>query len=243
MDDYGTLIEKFSSLNLSVDYSEYHCQKVSTIKKQLEVEVPKFVNPTNKKRKLVMKRFPSVELSCPKYYPKPIENEYNNHSFQSSKPKHVENQENNVQEIEEQHKLKKRLSLLYTFLLTILILSIILFITPKIYITFFSDIHTSIKHENLYRLKTLIRECKAKYVYHKERNEILIDMDYFNSCINQLDNEGNSPLHIAAMKGDLTIVKILCEEGAEVNVYNKDGKKAIDLTKSSEVYEYLKSIS
>lgn len=241
MDDFGTLIEKFSSLNLSVDFNEYHCQKISTIKKKpLDIEMPKFVNPTNKKRKLVMKRFP-VSDSIPKYYSKTIDNENKAHSLQSIIPTHVEN---NLPETEdEKRKLKKRLSLLYIFMFITIILSIILFIVPKVYITFFSEMHTSIKNENLYRLNTLIKECKAKYIYNKEKNEIIIDQNYFKKCINQLDNEGNTPLHIAAMKGNLAIVKILCEEGAEVNVYNKNGKKAIDLTNSSEVYEYLESIS
>ena len=41
--------------------------------------------------------------------------------------------------------------------------------------------------------------------------------------LNELDNLGNSALHWAVMRGDIEIVKILLEAGADPNVISSDG--------------------
>jgi ankyrin repeat protein len=41
--------------------------------------------------------------------------------------------------------------------------------------------------------------------------------------LNELDELGNSPLHWAVLRGDLDMVELLLEEGADPNVMSSDG--------------------
>ncbi|WP_265033965.1 ankyrin repeat domain-containing protein [Wolbachia endosymbiont (group A) of Sicus ferrugineus] len=45
--------------------------------------------------------------------------------------------------------------------------------------------------------------------------------------VNAKDKDGNTPLHLAAMKGKIDVVKILLEYNADVNTKNNEGRTAL----------------
>lgn len=49
----------------------------------------------------------------------------------------------------------------------------------------------------------------------------------------------NTPLHIAAEKGAVDIVKLLLARGADRNIKNKNGKTAAECTADSKIREIL----
>ena len=46
--------------------------------------------------------------------------------------------------------------------------------------------------------------------------------------INALDNKGRSPLQLASESGDSATVRLLVENGAKLDVRDKDGRTALD---------------
>ena len=46
--------------------------------------------------------------------------------------------------------------------------------------------------------------------------------------------QGNTPLHLAAINGHAATCKVLLEYGADRSVLNKEGKKPIDIAKNPE---------
>jgi ankyrin repeat protein len=60
--------------------------------------------------------------------------------------------------------------------------------------------------------------------------------------LNKKDSAGWTALHLAAMRGDLSIVKVLTEAGADVKIQGKDGQTPLDVAREksqSEVVDYL----
>lgn len=61
--------------------------------------------------------------------------------------------------------------------------------------------------------------------------------------INEPNNFGNTPLMFATMLGDITIVKYLIDQGADIHIKNKEDQKAYDFSKeknNTEIIELLK---
>lgn len=56
----------------------------------------------------------------------------------------------------------------------------------------------------------------------------LIQENYL-SIINEKDRDGNTPLHLACMKGHLEAVKILVSQGSDLSITNKDNLTPLDL--------------
>lgn len=54
-----------------------------------------------------------------------------------------------------------------------------------------------------------------------------LNLNYF---LDQLDNDANSPLHLASLNGHLRIVHILVEHGANLNLKNKEGNTALEIS-------------
>ena len=52
-----------------------------------------------------------------------------------------------------------------------------------------------------------------------------------------MDVEGNTPLHLAAAKGDIDIVTMLCEAEARVDMTNNSSLTALELAKDQRVYQ------
>jgi ankyrin repeat protein len=64
--------------------------------------------------------------------------------------------------------------------------------------------------------------------------------------LDELDEDGNTALHLAAERGHLEIVKLLAEHGADHQVRNAQGQTATDVAASKAnkaVVEYLSSLS
>ena len=64
--------------------------------------------------------------------------------------------------------------------------------------------------------------------------------------VNEIDDYGNTPLHLAAEVGAVQVVKLLIQKSAKVQVKNKDGKTPLDLAKSKNrdrVIAFLQSLS
>ncbi len=59
--------------------------------------------------------------------------------------------------------------------------------------------------------------------------------------LNTPDIKGDTPLHKAAVKGDKDIVKLLLDNGAAAGIKNKEGLKAADLAKMSDVKEMIEA--
>jgi len=57
-----------------------------------------------------------------------------------------------------------------------------------------------------------------------------------------IDREGNTPLHVAAMKGQEGTVRVLCVMGARAGEKRAgDGRTAAQLAKMDEIRKYLES--
>lgn len=52
---------------------------------------------------------------------------------------------------------------------------------------------------------------------------------YWKTNINELNVDGQSPLHVSASNGRMIIARLLLKNGADVNSKNIDGKTAVDL--------------
>ncbi|CAF0808639.1 unnamed protein product [Didymodactylos carnosus] len=59
------------------------------------------------------------------------------------------------------------------------------------------------------------------------------------SIINQRNNVGDTPLHLACWKNHAPIVQMLLDSRADKNIRNQDGKLPIDLTHDSDVRSIL----
>lgn len=57
--------------------------------------------------------------------------------------------------------------------------------------------------------------------------------------VNVKDEQGKTPLILAATRGEYSVVKFLVENGAEVDAKDSDGKIALEYAKGSEVEVYL----
>lgn len=58
--------------------------------------------------------------------------------------------------------------------------------------------------------------------------------------INSKDKYCETALMIASCKGNLEIVKLLVDNGADINIKNNNGKTALDLADSEEIKEVLR---
>ena len=62
--------------------------------------------------------------------------------------------------------------------------------------------------------------------------ELLISkMNDFNISVDIFDGYGNTPLHFAAMRGNIEIAKLLIENGADINSKNKQNETPLDKAK------------
>jgi len=64
--------------------------------------------------------------------------------------------------------------------------------------------------------------------------------------INVKTIKGMTPLHVAARKGNLSVVKLLVERGADVRLKNDEGQTASDVARSEgkgDVAEWLELVS
>lgn len=68
--------------------------------------------------------------------------------------------------------------------------------------------------------------------------EVLLLILFTNSLQNKL---GDTPLHLAAFKGNARVVELLLNRGADINARNKDNKLPYDLAKTPEVAAVLKN--
>jgi ankyrin repeat protein len=68
----------------------------------------------------------------------------------------------------------------------------------------------------------------AIMVGHQGIVKVLIDSSN-KSILNSVNKNFNTPLHLAIMKESFTIVKLLIENGANINVKNKEGYTPMDL--------------
>jgi len=59
------------------------------------------------------------------------------------------------------------------------------------------------------------------------------------SIINQRNNVGDTPLHVASWKNHANIVQILIENGADKRILNQDNKTPLDLTHDPNVRSLL----
>ena len=57
--------------------------------------------------------------------------------------------------------------------------------------------------------------------------------------LNTINNEGKTPLHLAMKKGNIDIIELLIENGANTKIKDKKGKKPIDYA-SREIKRYFK---
>lgn len=62
---------------------------------------------------------------------------------------------------------------------------------------------------------------------------LLQNFPAFNNFINFKDNDGNTPLHIAAFMGYTDIAELLLRYGANPNLRNKNGETPLDIAKKS----------
>ena len=62
-----------------------------------------------------------------------------------------------------------------------------------------------------------------------------------NPSTNFSTNGGITPLHIAVMNDNLTIVKALISKGADANRFDRNNRKPIDVAVSNKMKEFLKS--
>jgi ankyrin repeat protein len=59
------------------------------------------------------------------------------------------------------------------------------------------------------------------------------------SDINAQTDIGNTPLHFATRSGNMPTVQLLVENGAKINLKNKDGKTALDVASNQHIATYL----
>lgn len=67
----------------------------------------------------------------------------------------------------------------------------------------------------------------------------LLILDGYSS--NDVDDNGNNSLHLAAVSGDVNVVKTLINDGANSNLVNLYKNLPIDMATSKEVREHLAS--
>lgn len=84
--------------------------------------------------------------------------------------------------------------------------------------------------ERLPRFAELSSNLKSRPPSRYSRQIEEIDLDV-------QDQEGNTPLHLAAAEGFLEIVTMLCEADARVDVVNNCGKTALDVSKDQRIYQ------
>ncbi len=63
--------------------------------------------------------------------------------------------------------------------------------------------------------------------------------------INEIDNEGNTPLHAAASRGHLEMLRFLISQGADASKSNNQGQKPLhfaEMTKQQDVIDYLSEL-
>ncbi|MDH5682151.1 MAG: ankyrin repeat domain-containing protein [Spirochaetota bacterium] len=77
----------------------------------------------------------------------------------------------------------------------------------------------------------------ADYGHKPEIVEYLIKK---GADINAQDNEGYSALHITVFKRNIAIIKLLTNEGADVNIISKRGSTPLDLAETAEIRKLLR---
>ena len=63
----------------------------------------------------------------------------------------------------------------------------------------------------------------------------------YGKCVNLLDNNKMTPLHLAAQNNFYNAVQILCDNGANPLLKNIDGKKASELSSDFRIRSFLNS--
>ena len=58
---------------------------------------------------------------------------------------------------------------------------------------------------------------------------------YEPTCINAIDNAGNTPLHVAVIAGDMPIIDYLLDQGANKEIVNNDNRYAEELITTLEI--------
>ena len=54
-------------------------------------------------------------------------------------------------------------------------------------------------------------------------------VEELHADVNARDHEGNTPLHNAASRGDVEMIKYLVSKGADVKAVNREGKTTADM--------------
>ena len=64
----------------------------------------------------------------------------------------------------------------------------------------------------------------------------------YGKCVNLLDNNQMTPLHLAAQNNFFEPIQLLCDNGANPLIKNIDGKKASELSNDFRIRSYLNSV-
>ena len=89
-------------------------------------------------------------------------------------------------------------------------------------------------------------ELSGKNILHtsieKNKKDIIQNLVHHNSfrqLVNQKDNYGNTPLHIACKRNQVDTVRLLLDNGADPNSYNKNKENGLWLTKNPDITRML----
>src|ERR1700722_6616789 len=95
-----------------------------------------------------------------------------------------------------------------------------------------------LQHVELNYFELLINAIKKK---NREGVRVLLNLSENKETLNNFLN-GQCPLHIAAMQGDLAIFQLLVEKGASLEINDKDGQTPLQLAITHEHTEIVRYI-
>ena len=120
-------------------------------------------------------------------------------------------------------------------------------------------LHLSVKNKNIEIFKLIFCNTSMPYVKDSHQNTLihmaakfdfiellqyLMNDDQLWLCINDMNKNGDSALHIAAANNRIGIVEILIEKGARLNVLDAKGRQPLDLCgKETEVYNLFSDLA
>ncbi|MFN7039011.1 MAG: ankyrin repeat domain-containing protein [Alphaproteobacteria bacterium] len=74
-------------------------------------------------------------------------------------------------------------------------------------------------------------------------DEVRSILDIDPSLVNQINSDSETPLHLAVLRSDLEIVKLLIAKGAYTNIKNAEGKTALEIAQENDEREIVKFIT
>jgi ankyrin repeat protein len=93
------------------------------------------------------------------------------------------------------------------------------------------DMEMDVDHQINSGLTALHRIANQSFAIPDEQSTMVKLLSLAGANINKPDNQGNTPLHLAAKRGNNHVVKSLYKLGASLNLRNKDGKTPLDIAK------------